>query len=106
MKFKAGDHVMHAGHGHGKVVGYNQRPKNNYFEERPKEVIVAVKKSSILIRGLVDSLYDGERYPYVVKFDDGYQDVYSESDLTPAPTAVDNGDGTGSLKGKLVGMGF
>jgi hypothetical protein len=103
MKFKVGDRVVHFGHGPGTVVRLNTTPKNNYFEEKPVDVLKTAAGNSALLKGLVDSLYDGERYPYVVKFDKGYQDVYSENDLTGA---VDNGDGTGSFKGKLVGMGF
>ena len=81
--FKIGDHVFHSGHGHGRVVGYNQRPGNRYLEERGPAKVLELSKGAekIVIRAITSSLYDGERYPYVVKFDDGYQDVYAETEL-------------------------
>lgn len=105
MKFKVGDRVKHFGHGLGTVIATNGTQKNVYFQEKPLDAIKMANNAGLL-KELVNSLYDGDRYPYVVKFDSGYQDVYSENDLEEAPHAVDNGDGTGSLKGKLVGMGF
>lgn len=105
MKFKVGDRVRHFGHGLGTVVAMNSTQKNLYFQEKPLDAIKAANNVGLL-KGLVNSLYDGDRYPYVVKFDSGYQDVYSEIGLEPAPHAIDNGDGTGSLKGRLVGMGL
>lgn len=105
MKFKVGDRVRHFGHGLGAVVAMNSTQKNLYFQEKPLDAIKMANNAGLL-KGLVDSLYDGDKYPYVVKYDSGYQDVYSESDLEEAPRAIDNGDGTASFKGKLVGMGF
>jgi hypothetical protein len=81
MKFKVGDKVIHHGHGTGIIVKMNATQKNLYFEEKPLDAIKAISGNSLLIKGLANSLYDESRYPYVVKFEDGYQDVYSEIDL-------------------------
>lgn len=32
---------------------------------------------------IIDSVYNGHDYPYVVVFKDGYRDFYAQSDLTP-----------------------
>lgn len=80
MKFKVGSRVKHHGHGLGTVVKLNNTPKNLYFQEKPMEATRMAGKAG-LIAGLVNSLYDGDRYPYVVKFDKGYQDVYAETEL-------------------------
>ena len=81
--FQIGDRVIHHGHGPGTVVGYNETPRNDYFYERPREVLEAVEEHPILAAGLVESLYSSDRYPYLVTFDSGYQDVYSEREITP-----------------------
>lgn len=85
MKFKLSDTVYHHGHGKGTIIGLNGQPKCRYLEEHPKEaleVIAEVSKIGIVPLGV---FYDGERYPYIVQYDSGYRDVYSESDLEEAP---------------------
>ncbi len=51
-----GARVSHTGHGEGKVLGYNHS----------------------------EGLYNGVRYPYIILFNSGFVEVYSESDLVKA----------------------
>jgi len=37
---------------------------------------------------IIDSVYKGYDYPYVVKFTDGYQDYYAETDIQPTKDTV------------------
>jgi hypothetical protein len=81
-------------HGLGTVVALNERQPNRYFEERPIEAaeIASALGAVVLpdgtridaIGALADSLYDGDRYPYRVRFDTGYEDVYAEGELEVA----------------------
>ena len=82
--FQVGNRIQHAGHGLGTIVAFNGTPPNQYFNERPREVLELVEQVPQLSAGLVSSFYSSDRYPYVVRFDSGYQDVYSEGDLTLA----------------------
>jgi len=80
MKFKIGDKIFHSGHGEGKIVGFNGVEKSKYLESHPEAVKFACELG--LIEGVINSFYSKETYPYIVKFNSGYQDVYSENDLT------------------------
>ena len=59
--FKVNDRVMHDGHGLG--------------------TIVEVRKAEPLEDPKYMGAYGANRYPYVVRFDNGYQDVYAPNDL-------------------------
>lgn len=78
---KVGDRITHFGHGPGVIIALNQTGRNKYFEEKPMDA-VRLARAAGLIDGLVNSLYSADRYPFIVKFDDGYQDAYAEEDLT------------------------
>jgi len=77
---KVGDRVVHAGHGKGQIVSMNKMARNRYLEEHPADA-VRMAGSVGLLGSLAAGFYDSTRYPYVVQFEDGYKDVYSESDL-------------------------
>lgn len=81
LVFKVGQLVRHNGHGVGTIVALNERPKNSYLMKKDG-LLIAAKLLAMSGESAVNLLYDGDRYPYVVKFNDGYKDVYSESDLT------------------------
>lgn len=49
------EHAFTPGHGAGQVVGYNSTPS--------------------------ESVYSGQRYPYRIRFDSGYEDVYTPTDI-------------------------
>lgn len=83
MKYKINQRVQHSGHGPGTVVGYNTREKNSYLEGNLLSPHMAAAVEAGLFPAIVDSFYSGDRYPYKVKFDSGYEDVYSDDDLAP-----------------------
>jgi hypothetical protein len=60
--FKIGQRVSHDGHGKGTVTEVRTGP-DGVTERYP-------------------GAYTPSRYPYVVRFDSGYTDVYAPSDLT------------------------
>lgn len=67
-------------HGLGTVVALNNQQTNQYFDEHPL-VAATIAAEVGLPELLIRSMYDAERYPYVVMFDSGYQDVYGETEL-------------------------
>jgi hypothetical protein len=83
-----GARVHHVGHGNGTIIAYNQlKPANPKILEHVQELnnsggdILA----PLLVAGGIAALYDGARYPYVVKFDTGHTDVYTDNDLELLP---------------------
>ena len=83
-----GTRVTHFGggegtHGVGTIVAYNTQEPNLYLQEKPQEASRLADEAGLL-SALVSSVYDGRRYPYVVRWDSGYQDVYAPNDLQVA----------------------
>ena len=81
-----GSKVEHHGHGLGKVVGYNTTPPNPYLlSSRGIEILNDMSEGvlPIVIKGTVNALYDNDRYPYIIKFVDGYKDVYGRNEIIP-----------------------
>ena len=78
--FQVGDNVI-GSHGKGKIVGMNH---NKGLSSGAKYALnnptVADQAISLIP---VDSFYPADQYPYIVLFEDGYQDVYAETDLQP-----------------------
>lgn len=77
-----GTKVNHSGHGVGVIVAYNGRKKNEYVESMlgSSELMGAVNHG--LGMAIIESFCSGDRFPYIVKFDSGYQDVYAVDDVT------------------------
>lgn len=81
-----GTRIKHNGHGNGTVVGYNLKSVSKYLEENLNEAIDIANKAGML-NSVVNSFYDGDRYPYKVHFEptveypNGYKDVYSRECL-------------------------
>ena len=70
---------VNGSHGNGTIIGLNgQTPADYVLSRRGKECF-----EDAVSLGLVNvgTFYSGDRYPYIVKFDDGYEDVYAESEL-------------------------
>ena len=67
-------------HGLGTIVGYNDNRPNEYLKEHLTEAAEMADKVGALPT-LISSFYDGERCPYVVKWDNGYQDVYEPESI-------------------------
>jgi len=84
---KEGARVYHSGHGLGTIVAHNTRKPNSYAAENLGSELVAVAVSAGLGSAIVDSFYDGARYPYVIQFDSGYKDVYALDDVTEVVVA-------------------
>lgn len=58
-------------HGKGIIVGYNTaKPISN---EHLKEFAGKIP-AELMMTGI----YSGDRYPYVIQYEDGYKDVYSD----------------------------
>lgn len=76
-----GVRINHPGHGDGTIIGYNGQPKNEYTEQLGSEVIGELVKIGLAF-AITNSNYDSNRYPYVIKFDSGYQDVYAPNEIT------------------------
>jgi hypothetical protein len=79
---KVGTRVNHTGHGPGTIVSHNTRRPNSYAAENLGGEAVAQAVQMGLGDAIVDSFYDGARYPYVIQFDSGYKDVYALDDVT------------------------
>lgn len=77
-----GTKVNHSGHGNGVIVAYNGFVKNEYVERNlgSAEVSAAIKAG--LAFAVIGSFYSGDRFPYVIKFNSGYQDVYATDDIS------------------------
>jgi hypothetical protein len=83
MMLPVGSKVYHSGHGVGTIVAHNSRSPNSYAAENLASELMAMAVQAGLGDAIVSSFYDAARYPYVVQFDSGYKDVYSESDFSP-----------------------
>jgi hypothetical protein len=79
---KEGARVYHSGHGLGTIVALNTRKPNSYAAENLGGEVVAMAVGLGLGSAIVDSFYDGARFPYVIQFDSGYKDVYALDDVT------------------------
>lgn len=67
-------------HGLGTIVRLNTTEANRYLTERPLEAANIAGELG-LTDALVGAFYSADRYPYVVRFDTGYEDVYAEVEL-------------------------
>ena len=89
-----GTPVKHFGHGKGVIIGYNGQPPVDLDQQL--EQIQAIKEDNpdasgildgVFVGGMMNAVYNGDRFPYVVKFEprkeypEGYQDVYCNDDL-------------------------
>lgn len=91
-------------HGKGTIIGYNGVQPSRYFEERPKEAIELAGAVGML-DALVNSVYSGDRHPYVVRWDyrqeffdrhphlkekhpHGYTDVYDPDCIKAIPEQI------------------
>lgn len=80
--FQVGQRVS-GPHGLGTIVNLNRTSSNAYFTERPLEA-ARIAANLGMEGALTNSVYSGDRYPYVVRFDTGYEDVYAEGELEAA----------------------
>lgn len=67
-------------HGLGTIARYNGVRQDSYVAERVQEAATMAAAVGAL-DALVGGFYSGDRYPYVVRFDTGYEDVYSDCSL-------------------------
>lgn len=80
--------VYHDGHGRGVVVSYNGRkplpeiPQLRPSGEGDAEEVAELNRLALAISLTPESIYSGDRYPYRVRFDCGYEDVYGEESLS------------------------
>lgn len=90
LRFKVGDRVLGC-HGAGTIVGLNGARRSSatdyLLSERGQDALAEVAKVPILMAGLMASMNDGERWPYIVRFDSGVQYSYTDEewDLKPYP---------------------
>ncbi len=68
--------VHHSGHEFGTIVAYNGQVANSYAVEHLGSPEVGAAVQAGLGQAIVNSFYCAALYPYVVKFDSGYEDVY------------------------------
>jgi hypothetical protein len=83
--FQVGDRVRHTGHGPGTVIEVREARSNSaaeYLLSRRGAAQLA-RIPGELVPAMVDSMYSPDRYPYRIRFDSGYTDVYSDNGLTP-----------------------
>ena len=76
-----GTKVLHDGHGQGVIKAYNGTPKNSYLENNLGSPELAAAVNAGLGLSIVSSFYSSDRFPYVVLFDSGYEDVYALDDV-------------------------
>lgn len=67
-------------HGLGQIVGYNGYQANPYVLSNPLDALEIANQAGLL-GSVVNSFYGADQYPYIVLFEDGYQDVYTDSEL-------------------------
>lgn len=108
-----GTRILHwngSGHGKGTIIAYNDVPENSYLRQNFGDAIsLAAQGGTAMMGGLVNSMYDGARYPYVVQFDPrveeenehprhvevrqkyprGYKDVYTGGSDSTELTLID-----------------
>jgi hypothetical protein len=70
-----GTQVIHSGHGEGTIVAYNTTENDEYTMEHLNMV------PNALMGAALGMFYNGDRYPYVILFDNGYQDVYGDHEV-------------------------
>ena len=70
-------------HGEGTIEEYNNIPESSsteyLFSKRGSVSLNNIPND--IVGGLINGLYNGRRYPYVIQFDDGYRDVYSPREI-------------------------
>lgn len=67
-------------HGLGTIIRYNGVTPNEYMKTNFKDAVDLAGQAGLL-GGLLTSAYDGQRCPYVVKWDHGYTDVYEPTSV-------------------------
>lgn len=82
--YQIGDTVL-GSHGIGEIIGMNNNEPMRYFKERPMEATEIACRCG-LQAAVIAGVYNKKEYPYVVKWDDGYVDVYSAVELEVIPT--------------------
>ena len=75
---KIGDKVI-GPHGKGEIVAVNPNNSSDGFKYAMAHLNEIPPEAVNLIS--LDGFYPADKYPWRVKFEDGYQDVYAESDL-------------------------
>ena len=76
--------VVLGSHGIGTIIGLNEVKPLRYFEEDPVTAVDIASRCELL-GAIVAGVYNKERYPFVVKWEDGYIDVYSACELEIIP---------------------
>ena len=78
--------INHSGHGPGKIIGHNNVTSqaadyamSNRGQQVLKDIPPEVKPT--MAAGIISSIYNGDRYPYIILFDSGYKDVYSDMEV-------------------------
>ena len=84
---KIGTKVYHSGHGSGIIIAYNGQQPNQYVEQTLGSPLVNEAIQFGLVNAVVNSFYSGKQFPYVIKFDSGYQDVYALTDVVACEIA-------------------
>jgi hypothetical protein len=81
---RIGDRVLHNGHGLGEIVALNQQAPapspTPQIRRGDGEDITRLNRMALFVS--LSCAYSADRYPFVVRFDSGYQDVYGESELS------------------------
>jgi hypothetical protein len=81
MMLPVGSKVYHNGHGVGTIIAYNLSKPLGDDSLGGDMTAIAIQLG--LGAAIVSSMYDGEKFPYIVQFDSGYKDVYAETDFSP-----------------------
>lgn len=82
---KVGTRILHQfgtrGHGRGTIIGYNGTPPISEYatSHRGREAFIEGTQHGLINVG---SFYDGVAYPYRIRFDSGYEDVYARTDFS------------------------
>lgn len=64
-------------HGNGTIIGHNDR--DDIFSLYDIIVMSLFPEDS-----MINAYADGKTFPYIVKWDDGYKDVYSQNEIAVA----------------------
>lgn len=74
-------------HGFGTIVEYNGVKPSAYAQSNLKDA-AEIAAAGGMLNGLIGSLYDGVRCPYIVQWDHGYKDVYEPTSVTELTAEV------------------
>ena len=80
-----GQRVSHSGHGPGEMIEIREGAPQSEYMHSPSFPSACAENQLVGALALAVSAYSAERYPYRVRFDSGFEEVYGEHELEVLP---------------------